>query len=327
LITRRKLIVALGAGALAAPLACLGQSPAKGARIGFLGAGSASGSAEWVEALRAGLRDLGYREGENLVIEFRWAEGKYDRLPDLVTELVRLKVDALVTHGTPGTLAGKRATATIPIVMAASGDPIGTGLVASLAHPGGNITGSTFFDAEISAKRLELLKDILPSTKRIAVLLNLDNSVNAPMLQAMEVTAKSLKLELQTFGVRSPGEFESAFSAMAKRRIDAVTIQQEVLFSANVKGLADLAAKHRFPSVGFVGLAEAGGLMSYGVNFPVLFRRAAVFVDKILKGANPGDLPIERATSFDFHVNRKTAKALGIKIPNSILVRANKVIE
>jgi putative ABC transport system substrate-binding protein len=324
---RRKLVIALCSGAVAAAFGALAQTPARSIRIGFLGAGSASSAAVWVDALRAGLRDLGYVEGRNLNIDFRWADGDYDRFPGLIAELVQLKIDVLVTHGTPGTLAAKRATTAVPIVMAVSGDPIGTGVVTSLAHPGGNITGSTFFDTEISAKRLELLKEISPSIKRVAVLLNANNTVNAPMLQAMEVTAKSLKLELQTFGVRGPAEFENAFSGMSKRRVNAVTIQQEVLFSANAKALADLAIKHKLPSIGFAGLADAGGLIAYGVNFPALFRRAAVFVDKIVKGTNPGDLPIERATTFDFHVNRKTAQTLGLKIPNSILVRADRVIE
>ena len=280
-----------------------------------------------VEALRAGLRDLGYVEGKNIVIEYRWVEGKYERLPDLAAELVRLKVDIIVAQATQGTLAAKRATTTIPIVTPLSGDPVATGLVASLARPGGNVTGSTFFQPELAAKRLELLRDALPRTRRVAVLLNPDQSSHPLIFQAMELTAKSLKLELHQFGVRGPDEFESAFAAMAKRRVDAVAIIEDPSTIANAKAVADLAARKRLPSIGHVELAEAGGLMAYGVNIPEMWRRAAVFVDKILKGAKPADLPIERATKFELIVNMKTAKALGIKIPQSILVRADKVIE
>ena len=326
---RRKLLVALGAGALASPLACLAQQqPAKIARIGFLGATSAAGYASQVDALRAGLRELGHVEGKNLVIEFRWAEGKYDRLPELAAELVRLKVDVLVTHGAPGSRAAKMATTTIPIVLAAVGDPVAQGLVASLARPGGNITGSTFFAPELMAKRLELVKAALPRIRRVAVLLNSDHPINnEPTLRAMKTTAGSLKVELQQFGVRSPSEFESALAAMSNRRAEAVVIAEDSLFVANAAAAASLGTKHRIPAIGFVEVAEGGGLMGYGVNFPAMYRRAAVFVDKILKGANPGDLPIERPTRFELVLNMKTAKELGIKIPNSILVRADKVIE
>jgi putative ABC transport system substrate-binding protein len=325
---RRKLIVAIGAGALTAPLASFAQrQAAKVPRIGFLGALSASDFESRVDALRAGLRDLGYVEGQNLIIEFRWAEGKYDRLPELAAELVRLKVDILVTHATVGTRAAKQATTTIPIVMAASGDPVAAGVVASLARPGGNITGSAFFNLELGAKRLELLKEAFPRIKRVAVLLHLDSATNGLQLDAMEPAAKSLKVELQQFKVRGPNEFESAFTAMAKRRVDAVVINEEPMLIANAKGIADLAAKQRLPSIGFKEIAETGGLMAYGVNILEMYRRAAVFIDKILKGTNPSELPIEQATRFELVINRKTAKAVGIKIPNSILFRADTVIE
>ncbi len=315
---RRNLLMALGAGALAAPLASFAQQqPAKVARIGFLGSGSASGYASLVDALRAGLRD----------IEFRWAEGKYDRLPDLAAELVRLKVDVLVTQGTPAALAAKRATTTIPIVMAVSGDAVATGLVASLARPGGNITGSTLFNPELAAKRLELLKEAMPRITRVAVLVNPDNPARGPDFQLIKITARSLKVEIEPFEVRGPNEFESAFAAMAKRRVDAVTINQDGMLNANSRAIADLAAKQRLPSAGFKEFAEAGGLIGYGVNRPEMFRRAAYFVDRILKGAKPGDMPVERPTKFELVVNMKTAKALGIKIPQTILLRADKVIE
>ena len=326
--TRRRLVLALGAGALAAPLATFAQQkPAKVARIGFLGSNPASESQWRVEPLRAGLRDLGYVEGKNIVIEYRWAEGKYDRLPDLAAELVRLKVDVIVTHGTPGTIAAKRATTTIPIVMAVAGDAVATGLVASLARPGGNVTGSTFFSPELAAKRLEVLKDTLPRTRRVAVLLNLDNSLMGPVYQAMENTAKSLKVELQKFEVRGPHEFESAFSAIAKKRVDAIEIVEDPMLTGNARAIADFALKQRLPSIGFLEIPEAGGLLAYGVRLPDLYRRAPYFVDRILKGAKPADLPVEQATRFELVINMKTAKALGITIPRSVLARVDRVIE
>ena len=327
MITRRKLVLALGAGAFA-PLASFAQQqPAKVYRIGFLGAESAFGFASYVEALRAGLRDLGYVEGKNIVIEFRWGEGKYDRLPGLAAELVRLKVDVLVTQGTPGTRAAKQATTTIPIVMATSADAVATGLVAGLARPEGNVTGSTYFGPELAAKRLELLKDAMPRVTKVAVLLNPDNPVNGPNLQAMVTAAKLLKLDLQQFEARGPNEFDSAFAAMAKKRVDAVTINEDAIFTSNPRAIAEFATKQRLPLIGFTEFAEAGGLLSYGVNRIEMYRRAAYFVDKILRGANPGDLPIERPTKFELVINMKTAKALGIKIPGSILLRATNVIE
>ena len=325
--TRRRLVVALGAGVLA-PLASFAQQqPAKVPRIGFLGSASASGFASRIEALRAGLRDLGYVEGKNIVIEFRWADGKYDRLPELAAELVRLKVDVLVTAGTPGTLALKRATTRIPIVMATSGDAVATGLVASLARPGGNVTGTTIVSPELMVKRLELLKEAFPRTRQVAVLSNPVNPVQGLSVQAMEIAARSLKVGLQKFEARGPNEFESAFSAIAKQRVDAIAIQQDGAFIANAKGIADLAVKHRLPSAGNKEFAEAGGLIGYGVNLLEIDRRAAYFVDRILKGAKPGDLPVERPTKFELVVNLKTAKALGVKIPDSIRLRADKVIE
>jgi putative ABC transport system substrate-binding protein len=323
---RRKLIVALGVSALAAPLSSFSQRAAPTFhRIGFLGPSSAAGIADRLEALRAGLRDLGFEEGKNLVIEFRWAEGKYDRLPELAAELARLKVELIVTHSAPGTLAAKQATKTIPIVMMAVGDAVAAGLVASLARPGANVTGLSFFTPELNAKRLELLKETFPRIRRVAVLFNSDN-IAAP-LPAMQAAAASLKVELQQFGVRSPNEFEEAFAAMSKRRIEAVAINDDPMLIANVVTAASLAVKYRIPSIGFSELADVGGLMAYGVNLPAMSRRAAVFVQKILKGANPGDLPIERSTNFDLVINRKAEKALGITIPQPVLMRAIRVIE
>ena len=324
---RRAFIGRVAGGVLAAPLAAFAQQAGKIARIGFLGATSASGYAKQLDGFRLGLRDFGYMEGKNIVLEYRWAEGNYAQLAELAAELVRSKVDVIVTHGTPGTRAAKGATTTIPIVMAISGDAVATGLVVSLPRPGGNITGSTFFDPELSAKQIELLKEILPRITRVAVLVNPDNPVIGPVFKAMEITAKSLKLGLQQFAVRGPNEFENAFSAMVKKRVEAVAIQEDGMLNANVRTAGDLTMKERLPSIGNIEVPQAGGLLGYGVNFPEIFRRAAYFVDKILKGAKPADLPVEQPTVFELVINMKTAKALGIQIPQSVLLRATEVIQ
>ena len=327
--TRRKLIVALGAGALAAPLPSFAQQPPpRMHRIGFLGPSSAAGIARNLDAFRAGMRELGYVEGRNLVIEFRWAENKYERLPELAAELVRLNVELIVTHSTPGVLAAKQATTAIPIVMAAQGDAVATGLVASLARPGGNITGSTFFSPQLQAKRLELLKELLPQARRLGFLANPDTSAMVrESIKVMGVTAKSLKVELQEFDVRGPQEFESVFAEMAKRRIAAFTFQDEPMLTANFASIASIAARHRIAAIGAIDFPEVAGLMGYGPDRTALFRRAATYVDKIFKGVKPNDLPIEQASRFDMVVNMKTAKALGLKIPQSILLQATKLIE
>jgi putative ABC transport system substrate-binding protein len=321
------LVIHLAVELLLAPLGVEAQQTAKVPRIGFLGLASASSFGKQVEALRAGLRDLGYLEGKNVVIDYRWAEGKYDRLSDLAGELVRLRVEVIVTHGTPGALAAKRATTTIPIVVVTSADAVASGLVESLARPGGNITGSTYFIPELSAKRLEIFKEAFPHTSRMAVLVNPDNPAMVPIIQAMELTARSLKMGLQQFPVRGPNEFDGAFSAMTKSRVDAVAIIEEPMFQANAGVLAGLAMQKRLPSAGFKEFAEAGGLLGYGVDIVGLFRRAAYFVDRILKGAKPADLPIEQPTKFELVINLKTAKALGLTIPPSVLGRADKVIQ
>jgi putative ABC transport system substrate-binding protein len=247
----------------------------------------------------------------------------------LATELVRLKVDVLVTAGTPGALAAKQATTTIPIVMVGIGDAVAAGVVASLARPGGNITGSTDSVPELMAKLLELLKEIMPRTRRVAVLVNPDNPKRgAATFKAMESTAGSLRIELERFEARGPNEFERAFSRMGKSRVDAVVVPSDVVFNYNVAAVADLAAKKRLPSAGVQAFAEAGGLIGYGLNFPDMDRRAAYFVDKILiKGVKLADLPVQQPTKFELVVNLKTAKALGLTIPQSILVRADLVIQ
>jgi putative tryptophan/tyrosine transport system substrate-binding protein len=301
--------------------------PAKVVRIGFLGPTSAASNAGRMEALRAGLRDLGYLEGKNLIIESRWAEGKFDRLPELAAELVRLNVDVILTAGTPGIRAAKNATTTIPIVMVTSGDPVGFGFVASLARPGGNITGWSTFSPELSAKRLELLKEILPRTQRVAVLFNPDNSINDRNLPVMEQTAKLLNMGLQRFEVRGAEEFKNAFAAMTKQRVDSVALPEDDFLNANQKQIVEFAAKHRLPSIGREVFAEAGGLIGYAVNFVDLYRRAAIFVDKILKGAKPADIPVEQPMKFEFFINLKTAKQLAVTIPPNVLARADKVIK
>jgi putative tryptophan/tyrosine transport system substrate-binding protein len=323
----RRVIVVLAAGHFSPFASFAQQQPNRVYRIGFLGTGSASGWVRNVEAFRDGLRELGYVEGKNVVIEYRWGDGKYERLPELAAELVRLEVDVLVSYGTPGIRAAKQATTKIPIVMATSGDAVATGLIATLARPGGNVTGSTFFDPELSAKRLELLKEAIPRAKRVATLLNPANPQTRVALQSVEGAAKSLKMNLQRFEVQGANEFEAAFAAMGKSQVDAVWIQQDPMIFNDAKKVADLAGKHRLPAIGFSGYVEAGGLIDYGVDFPRLFRRAAYFIDKILKGAKPEDIPVEQPTVFELAINMNTAKALGIQIPYSLLLRATKVIE
>jgi putative ABC transport system substrate-binding protein len=297
-------------------------------RIGFLGVANPAAWGPRLDAFRAGLRDLGYVEGKNIVVEYRFAEGQYDRLPGLAAELVRLKVDVIVTHSVPGALAAKEATATIPIpvVMTNVGDAIESGIVASLARPGGNITGDTFFAPELAAKRLDVLKDAIPRVRRMAVLVNPDNPGIA-RLRAMENTAKALNVALQRFDARGPDDLDGAFAAMAKEGVEALAVIEDPKLIPSNKRIAELAVKQRLPSIGFIEYVEAGGLFGYGVNFLELYRRAPIFVDKILKGAKPADIPIERPTRFDFVINMNTAKALGLAMASQTRLRADRVIE
>ena len=329
MMKRRQFITLLGGAAVAWPVAAHGQQAAKVARLGFLSSASASSSIykKNFDALRAGLRELGYIEGQNLIIESRWAEDKYDRLPELAAELVRLDIDVLITHGTPGTMAAKRATATIPIVMAVVGDAIITGVVSSLARPGGNITGSTFFNPEISAKRLELLREAFPRISRFGVLMNPNNPITGPIVQAMESSATTLKVELEVFEAQTPTDLENAFEAIAARRVNAVTINEDPVFIANALLIGQIASLRRLPVIGFREIAEAGGMMAYGIVLPEMFRRAAAFVHKVLQGAKPGEIPVEQATRFNIFINLKSAKALGLEIPPTLLARADEVIE
>jgi len=324
---RREFFTVLGSAA-AWPLTARAEQATKVARIGFLGPGSASSeSVHGVPAFRAGLRDLGYVEGKNIVIEWRWAEGDYGRLPELAGELVRLNLDVLVTYATPGALAAKRATTTIPIVVALSGDAITAGLVTSLSRPGGNLTGQTFFLPELNAKRLELLKQALPDSRRVAVLINPSNSLVPPTLEMMNLTAKSLGLELQQFEAQRPDELKQAFSAVVARGVDAVAVIDDPIWYDNAKLIGELASAQWLTSIGFLELAEAGFLMAYNADQLEMFRRAAIFVDKILKGAKPGDLPVEQPTRFKLVINLKAANALGLTIPHMLSGRADEVIE
>ena len=325
-MTRREFITLLGGTAAAWPVAARAQQ-AKLARVGFLGLVSASSHASRIAALRAGLRDLGWIEGRNVVIEFRWAEGNYERLPALAEELVRLNVDVLVTHGSSGALAARKATSTVPIVITAVADLLALGLVESLSRPGGNITGLSFFNAELAAKRLELLKEAIPALTKAAILLNPNNASNPLILGQIEPTAKALNVVVQPFEASQSGDFERTFAAMADQQIGAVMIHEDTMLNAKATALAIHAAVRRLPSCGFPEFVRAGGLIAYGINFPDTDYRAAAVIDKILKGAKPADLPIDRWTRFNVIVNLQTAKALGVTVPTSILLRADEVIE
>jgi putative tryptophan/tyrosine transport system substrate-binding protein len=301
-------LVILTLSLMLAPYAAEAQQAGRVHRIAFLGSTSPSSYASQMKAFREGLRELGYVEGQNLVIEFRWAQGKYERLPELAAELVRLRPDVLVTHGVPGTLAAKRATNTIPIVVGVVGEAVAIGAVEGLARPGGNVTGSSFFVPELNAKRLEVLKEAFPRSSRVGVLLNRDNAVNMHVLKAMEQTAQALKIQLQSVEARGPGDLENAVSTLVKGHASAIAVEDDAMLLAHAERIADLASKYKLPTIGFVEYARDGGLMAFGVNFPDLWRRAATFVDKILKGAKPADLPVEQPTKFELLINLKTAK-------------------
>jgi len=310
---------------LAAPLIARAQREGKVYRVGYLSLRKGPGPGE--ETFLQALRELGYVEGRNLVIEYRWAGENFDRLSELAAELVRLRVDVLVTHAQAGARAAQQATTTVPIVLAIAGDVAGTGLVSSLARPGGNLTGSTALTPELSAKRLALLKEAVPRIRKVAVLKRRDDPAAAPVLRLMESAAKSLNVTLQPFEVRGPNEFVSAFLAMAAAQIEAVEVFEEPILLFNAKAVAELTAKHRLPSTGFRELAEEGGLIGYGVDVLEAYRRAAIFVDKIFKGAKAGDLPIEQPTKFELIINLKTAQALGLTIPQALLLRADEIIQ
>jgi putative ABC transport system substrate-binding protein len=312
---------------LTVPVATEGQPAGKTYRIGFLGTTSPKSHGAFLDAFREGLRERGYLEGKNLVIEYRWAESDYGRLPALAADLVRLNVDLILTHGSPGSRAAKEATTTIPIVVAIVGDAVATGLVQSLARPGGNLTGSTFFFPELNAKRIEILKEALPGLKRVAVLLNDENRGNVVTFEAMAKTARTVKVEVAQYSTRTQEDFERIFAQIARSGADAVAVYEDPLFIAQAASLAALAAKHKLPSVGFQEYAAAGGLLGFGVNFPEAWRRAAGFVDRILRGTRPAQLPMEQAEKYDTVLNLRTARALQLTIPRRVLLRADTVIE
>jgi putative ABC transport system substrate-binding protein len=303
------------------------QQPAKVPRIGFLIGSSASANAARIEAFRQGLREFGYVENKNLVIEWRHAEGKLDRLPGLAAELVHLKVDVIVTAGPTQTRAAKQATVTIPIVMAFDNDPVGSGFVANLARPGGNITGLSAVSPEISGKRLELLKEIVPKLSHVTVLGNSAEPANRQVLREVELAAEAFKVQLQYVDVLDPKDIEIAFRAASKGRADAILVLVSPVLNSQRKPIADLAIKGRLPAIYYAPeWVEDGGLMSYGANFTDLYRRAATYVDKILKGAKPAELPVEQPTKFELIINLKTAKQIGLVIPPNVLAQADKVI-
>ncbi len=325
------LTVTLALAIFLAPLAAEAQQAGKIYRIGLLLALSPELVQAVLDAFRQGLRDLGYVEGKNIVIEYRSAEGKLDRLPGLAAELVRLKVDVIVTGLNPGTVAAKQATTTIPIVMAIGINPVGAGLVPSLARPGGNVTGLTYdVSPEIHAKRLQLLKEVVPQVSRVAVLWDPSFAPDVVEISARAVrnAAQKLGVTLHFVEVRGPDDFDQAFAAMARERANGLLAFGGPLLFAHRRRIADLAAKHRLPATYVVReFADSGGLFSFGANQADLYRRAATYVDKILKGAKPADLPVEQPTKFELVINLKTAKALGLTIPQSVLIRADEIIQ
>jgi putative ABC transport system substrate-binding protein len=325
---RRELIAFAGTALFAWPLVARAQQRAKIGRLGYLGFGTPAASSTRVEALRAGLRDLGYVEGKNLVIEFRWSS-TVEQMHEAAVELARMKVDVIFASSSTEVEPARRATSTIPIVFATHADPVGVGHVASLARPGGNITGLAVMQPDITAKRLEILKETVPQATRFAVLWDRTAPSYRPVLEAAEAARGKLGVQLRTFGVSTVAEYDGAFAMMAKDRVGAVLVHASTQISRdNPRLLADLALKHRLPTMfGSRDNVVAGGLMSYAPDFNDLVRRAAVYIDKILKGAKPAELPVEQASKYQLVINLKTARALGLTIPPSVLARADEVIE
>ena len=323
---RRQFLIATGAF-LAASLA-RAQPAGKVFRIGFLGNSTAALEVNLVGPFREGLRDLGYVEGRNVLIEYRWAEGKYERFPALIAELIALKVEVIVTAGTPASLAVKDATTSIPLVMVAVGDPVGSDLVASLARPGGNFTGLVSIAPDLEGKRLELLTEVVPKLSHVAFLLNPANAFHVTSEKQARAAAKALHLKVGFVAVRAESEFDRAFQAISNQRPGALVMLADRLFLHHRARIVDFAARNRLPTVyAYTELVEAGGLMSFGPSYPGMHRRAAYFVDRILKGVKPADLPMEQPSKFELVINLKTAKALGLTIPRLVLLRADQVIE
>ena len=315
-------------GILLGSLAAQAQQTGNVYRIGFLGNSTAALEANLVGPFREGLRDLGYVEGRNVLIEYRWAEGKYDRFPTLIGELLALKVAVIVTAGTPATLAVKKATTSVPLVMTAVGDPVGTGIVPSLSHPGGNITGLTAISTEMDAKRLELLREVVPSVSYIALLWNAASPLQVLAEKQVQAAAQVLRMRVLSLGVKTEEEIKSALAVMARERLDALLVLADRLLLHHRVLIMDFATRHRLPGVhAYRELVEAGGLMSFGPSYADMHKRAAYFVDRILKGAKPGDLPVERPRTFELVINLKVAKALGLTIPQSVLLRGTEIIQ
>jgi putative ABC transport system substrate-binding protein len=327
---RRGFLLTWLAGALVAPLVVEAQPTGSIHRIGYLGIASAiAPQRPVVEAFRQGLRELGWVEGQTITVDYRFAEGRFDLLPDLAAELVRLKVHIIAAGPTPAAVAAKNATGTIPIVMWGVGDPVGLGLIASLARPGGNVTGLSFsVGMDTFGKGLELLKEAVPRIRRVAILSNPANPAHALAISNVKAAAPSLGVQLELLEAREPHQLDGAFAAMAKGRAEALLVVSDSMFVIHRARLADLAAKNRVPSMyGVRENVDAGGLISYGPSTVAASRRAAAFVDKILRGAKPADLPVEQPTEFELVINLKTAKALGLTIPQSLLLRADQLIE
>ena len=326
--TRRAFLGTLAGGLLARPLIVKAQETGKVSRIGLLSPFSAADTTAWHRAFRQGLRALGWVEGKNVSFEYRYADGKSDRLPDLVGDLLRLKVDIIVTSVTPDTMAAKKATRTIPIVMASAGDPVASGIVESLARPGGNVTGMSQIAPELAGKRLQLLKELAPKLSRVGVIWSPLDLISTQVWKEIQGPARELGVQLHSLETRSLGEFDKAFEEAGRARVDALAVLPAPVFVTNRKRIVDFAEKRRLPSIYHLReFVDSGGLIAYGPDRSDLFRRAATFVDKILRGAKPADLPVEQPTKFELVINLKTAKALGLTIPQSLLLRADEVIQ
>ncbi len=326
-IARRKFIAALGGTAFAWPLAARAQQPAKLPTIGFMGSGTAAAQSQWTAAFLQRLRELGWKEGSNVAIEYRWAEGRRERFAEIAAEFVRLKVDVILTHNTLPVLAAKQATSVIPIVFATAGDPVGSGIVASWARPGGNITGLSSEAPDIASKKVGLLRELVPGLHRLAILADVSDPYAALEESRVEEAARTVSVEVVTFEMRQAGDIDPAFETM-KGGVQALYVLPVPLLFGNRVRINTLALAARLPTMHAVReYVEAGGLMSYGPNWPDMWRRAADFIDKILHGAKPADLPVEQPTKFDLIVNLTTAKALGLTVPESFLLRADEVIE
>jgi putative ABC transport system substrate-binding protein len=325
----RRAFMALAGGALLTPLAARAQPSGRVPRIGYLAPVDRRGAFVAQEAFFDGLRELGYVQGTNIIIESRYADGQFERLPGLAAELVNLKVDAIVCVLTQASLAAKNATSTIPIVIAGVSDPVASGLVANLARPGGNVTGTSSQTSEVVGKSLEFLKEVIPAVGRVAALWNPGNAVfQAQLLKEAEAGAAALKVQLKAFGARNPGELNAAFAAIDRERVDALLVLADPFLAVQQRQIVDFASERRLPAIyGIKVFGAAGGLMTYSPNMDAQFRRAASYLDRILKGARPADLPVEQPVRFELVVNLRTAKALGITIPPGVLARADEVIE